>query len=291
MSDADFGDRPWGLVTLSVASAREKPDHKAELGTQIPLGQAVRLLRAEGLWLFVEAPSGYRAWIESGTIVRATAAQVESWNGGPLVIVTATEAVVYSKPDRASDPVGDVVIGNLLTGGTSGPRWREVSFPDGRSGFVEADAVTDHASWRRQPPPTAARIEATARRFLGRPYLWGGNTPKGLDCSGLTQLVFGLNGISLPHQASQQATRGMAVPLDPEARSFRAGDLLFFGRAAGPESGEKVVHVGIYLGDGRVLHASERVHLAPLDELVSRRGGNGKFTLLHARRLLPAAAP
>lgn len=286
-AEAAPDDRGWGIATLSVCSARERPDHTAEMGTQISLGHTVRVLQAAEGWLYVEAPSGYRAWVEPGTLVRCNRAQAETWENGPLVIVTALESVIASQPDRHSEPVGDVIIGNLLKPVGTSPGWLRVALPDGRTGFLEADAAADYRTWRQQRQPTAASIEATARRFLGRPYLWGGNSPKGLDCSGFTQLVFGLNGISLPHQASQQAGRGALVPLEPNRARLLPGDLLFFGQAATPTQPERVFHVGIYLNDALVIHAAARVQLNRLDELIAPPDAPGRRVFLRARRLLP----
>ena len=95
----------------------------------------------------------------------------------------------------------------------------------------------------------AARVLRTADQYVGVPYVWGGNTPKGFDCSGFTKYVFAKNGVTLPRTSREQARAGDGVPLDFDA--LRAGDLLLFA-----EPGEAISHVAIYVGSGRVIHAS-----------------------------------
>jgi cell wall-associated NlpC family hydrolase len=104
----------------------------------------------------------------------------------------------------------------------------------------------------RSPAPTAtaARVLQTADRYLGVPYVWGGNTPEsGFDCSGFTKYVFAKQGIQLPRTSREQARAGQGVALDFGA--FAPGDLLLFA-----EPGEAISHVAIYVGNGRIIHAS-----------------------------------
>src|SRR2546421_6888206 len=86
-----LGDRVWGIACLSVASAREQPEHKAEMATQVLMGNTVRVLKGSRIWYYVETGDGYRAWLEKGTFVRCTHDRVEAWNRSPLLIVTAFE--------------------------------------------------------------------------------------------------------------------------------------------------------------------------------------------------------
>ena len=288
-----LGEQLWGIGSLSVASAREQPAHAAEMGTQILMGDVVRLWKRSAAtnggqaWFLAQSADGYLAWLEQGTFVRCAEAQAKEWDGGPLVIVTALEDQVLEKPDPQAQPVSDVVIGNRLRRMAQTGEWFEVALPDGRTGFLPQRAAEDYPAWKSRRHATPENIENTARRFLGRPYLWGANSPKGLDCSGFTKLVFFLNGIALPRNASQQAKEGAEVPLDADLGHLRPGDLLFFGAPARGDRPERIVHVGIYLGDKLFIHALGRVHLSSLDPRSLLADAYRIRTLRHARRLIP----
>jgi len=184
--------------------------------------------------------------------------------------------------------VSDVVVCDLVRKTGEENDWYKVELPDQRAGYLSRTSATDYDAWKTARHPTAEKIERSARKFLGRPYLWGGNSPKGFDCSGFTKTVFYLNGIDLMRDSSQQARQGVEVPLDEELSRLRKGDLLFFGRR--PQSGgpERVFHVGIYLGDQLFIHSSEWVHISSLDPNSPIRDENRIRTLLRARRVLPS---
>ena len=101
------------------------------------------------------------------------------------------------------------------------------------------------------PPPSAAasRVLRTASDYVGVPYVWGGNTPKGFDCSGFTKYVFAKYGVTLPRTSREQVRAGSGVAAD--FRALRPGDLMLFA-----EPGGAISHVAIYVGNGRIIHAS-----------------------------------
>ena len=122
------------------------------------------------------------------------------------------------------------------------------------SGGRPAPSPSPSGSRRRipeSPPPStaAARVLHTADAYVGVPYVWGGNTPKGFDCSGFTKYVFAKYGVTLPRTSREQVRAGSAVPAD--FRALRPGDLMMFA-----EPGEAISHVAIYAGNGRIIHAS-----------------------------------
>ncbi len=287
---ADLGDRTWGIACLSVACARERPEHQAELGTQVLMGNVVRVLEGARIWYRVETADGYHAWLEKGTFVRCTRVQADAWQNSPLLIVTALEERILEQPDPAASPVSDVVLGNLVKRIGEEGGWVHIELPDGRSGFLPKSVVTDYAAWKNSCQPTPENIERTAKAFIGRPYLWGANSPKGLDCSGLAKISFYMNGIDLKRNARDQAKQGLPVKLDPDLTQLKKGDLLYFGARARGERPERVSHVAIYLGDRLFIQSSERVQINSLDPNSPIRDEHRIRSLIGARRLLPDTA-
>ena len=122
---------------------------------------------------------------------------------------------------------------------------------------------------------------------MGVPYLWGGTSTKGVDCSGFTKTVYSLNGIQLLRNASHQARLGEAVELNPELSNLKKGDLLFFGSAANDRRPERVTHVGIYLENKRFIHSSGLVRINSLDPKSPVYDVRRHKTLIRVRRYLP----
>ncbi len=286
LPDERLGEKTWGIATLSVASGREEPDHKAELGTQILLGRIVRVWEGTRHWFYVQSPDGYLSWLESGSFVPCTKEQADAWSKSPLLIVTAFEERVLEKPHADSESISDVVMGDLVkpTGGQKD--WFSIEMPDGRTGYLPKKAAQDYKAWGQSRHPTADNIEKTARLFLGRPYLWGGNSPKGLDCSGFCKLTFLMNGLELNRNASEQVRQGTEVPLDAEFSKLKKGDLLFFGWGRTYDSPEWITHVAIYLGNKSFIQSSEMVRISSLDPSAPNYDEHHSRALLHARRIL-----
>jgi gamma-D-glutamyl-L-lysine dipeptidyl-peptidase len=282
----ELGDQTWGIACLSVASGRSAPEHKTEMVTQVLMGNGLRVLKHSRFWYYAQSTDGYLAWFEKGTFTRCTREELDAWEHAPCLIVTAFEETVLERPENGAEPVSDVVICDLLQRTGEQGDWFQVRLPDGREGFLPRKAAEDFGAWRQKCQPTAQNLERTARRFLGRPYLWGGVSPKGLDCSGFTKLVFYLNGISLNRDASEQALQGREVPLDENLSQLKKGDLLFFGRDASWGGPQRIVHVGLYMGDKLFIHSSERVQISSLDPASPNVDRLRLRTLIRARRIL-----
>lgn len=145
-------------------------------------------------------------------------------------------------------------------------RWYKVELPDGRTGwvyrqFIEVNVLANDVSRDRSTLLPVDNLIQYAKSFLEVTYIYGGDSPRGFDCSGFTMYVFAKFGINLPHQANLQKEIGTEVP---GMEDLQSGDLVFFKTEGSPI----VNHVGIYLGDNRFIHASSgygAVRISPLD--------------------------
>ena len=277
LPQAQLGDSTLAIVRVSVAHLRRAPRHSAELVDQAIMGRVLRLLKKDGGWYFVQTPYGYLGWMNKSSFVRTDSAGAAAFENSDLLRVNAFNAMIYSAPSTSAPPVSDAVFNmRLIKKGQKG-RWVEVQLPDGRNGYMPASALKEAA---RYAPADGARIVETARKMLGVPYLWGGNSNKGNDCSGFTQNVFLAHGIQLPRDARQQALKGEAVEPGADFSNLRPGDLLFFGKPG------KITHVGISLGGARYIHQAGDVHISSFDPRDKEYSADRRKSFQFARRVL-----
>jgi len=207
----------------------------------------------------VQTDYGYIGWMRRESFRRLDLPGVETWKQHANLRVTGLFALIYSKPNENSPPVCDVVLNSLLRQIRKGKTWTKVATPDGRVGYIRSKYVTANTYQTLSARELRSKIIDTARQMMGIPYLWGGNTSTGNDCSGFTQTVFEANGIKLLRDANQQANEGKEIIPDETFSNVLPGDLLFFG------SKDKIVHVGISLGGAEFIHQSGDVHINSLD--------------------------
>jgi cell wall-associated NlpC family hydrolase len=232
------------LTISSVADIRAEASHSSELLTQMIMGEYSLPLIQEGDWYMVRLADGYHGWVRSWYVCELEISEIDAYIGEAHVRVEANVSYVLSGPDGSSLPVSDVTAGTVLVAGDRTGAFRRVMLPGGREGYIGADDIAE-LTLREA---SRSGIVSRAKRFLGIPYLWGGASTKGFDCSGLVKRVFSMEGIELPRDSDQQAGAGSRIPGE-EIERARTGDLLFFGE------GTVINHVGILLGDGRFIHA------------------------------------
>jgi cell wall-associated NlpC family hydrolase len=288
LPDPQLGAKRFGIVAVSVGNVRTKPGHARELCTQAMMGTVMKLLKKRGGWYYVQLPDNYLGWLEESAMKITTPEGVDAWRSAAKMIVTSHFALVRERPTQAAVPVSDAVAGVLLKLLARSGAWVEVELPDGRRGYIEATNVERLEKWKQTRKLTADNIEKTAKMFMGVPYLWGGTSPKGMDCSGFAKIVFRLNGLELSRDADQQALMGEDVEPGKDFDNLRKGDLLFFGRRATADKPERITHVGICLEKRRFIHSpgGSGVRVNSLDTSAPDYSESYRESFVRARRLI-----
>ncbi|CAM3717553.1 C40 family peptidase [Mesobacillus zeae] len=215
--------------------------------TQALFGREVVVLDENESWVKVAVPDqptgkderGYPGWMPKGQV-----AEVSEWNGkeGPIAIVSGRKSMLY-----ATKPLMTLCFQTILPVAETQGEWISVKTPLG-NGFLLAEDVDVYSGREEVPLGSGSDIVRAGEQFLGLPYLWGGMSSYGYDCSGFSHTMCLANGRVIPRDASEQARSGMDVPLD----ELEPGDLLFFAYEEGKGA---VHHVGIYHGSGKMIHS------------------------------------
>jgi len=284
----ELGDKVYGVINVSVANMRAKPAHQAELVNQVLMGNSVKILKRHGYWFFVqtEPPENYLGWIEEGGLKIFDLNGFEKWAKMEKIIFTDYFGFVYSHKDKKSIPVSDLVMGDILGVVKDEGRWIFVFLPDGRTGYVEKNQVENLEKWRKNVSLNVDNLINTAKKFVGFPYLWGGTSVKGFDCSGFTKVVFKMNGFELPRDADQQSYLGVEIDPGKDFENLKPGDLLFFGQKSEEGKPEKITHVGIYLGNKEFIHCSGKVSIDSFDPKAPNFNEYRYKTFVKAKRLI-----
>ena len=239
-------------VWSSVADVRREPSHAAELVTQAIMGEAAAALKLDGDWYLVRLQDGYHGWIRSWYVRETGSDDIRSYRERTNALIGKNITYIRESADPDSLPVTDLVAGTKVQAGKPAGGFRKVLLPGGREGFAPERDLEDIVE---PAEPLRDRIISRAMRFVGIPYLWGGASAKGFDCSGLVKRVYLMEGIELPRDSDRQALVGDEVLLEESA----PGELLFFGE------GEAITHVAIYLGRKRFIHAFGEVRINSID--------------------------
>jgi cell wall-associated NlpC family hydrolase len=251
-----FPARREAVVVRTVENMYSAPALEKDVVSQATLGQVVAVLESKGAFRRIETPDRYRGWIPAAALLPylGPAAPRYASHGAVAEVVTLManvyrEASVTTARPKIQAPLG----ARLEVTGSAKEGWHRVRLPSGEAGYVQAGDVRLGEAADKRERGSEAELLATARRFLGVPYLWGGMTVHGLDCSGYVSLVYRVNGVALLRDADLQFDDPNL--LNVERAELRPGDLLFFGK-------KKATHVGLYVGEDRFLSAT--THLVPI---------------------------
>jgi len=268
LPDTVIGNKMFAIARNSVINIRSAPKHSAELGTQGLLGMSLKILDKQGDFYRIQTPDSYISWVDKGGIERMNKKEFDAWNSAKKVIFTKNIGYVFATKNSNSDIISDITLGGLLKYVSEDATFYEVQYPDKRIGFLKKSESFMYKNWLQKLQTSKENIETVAKSMNGFPYLWGGTSSKGIDCSGFTKMVYLMNGFVIPRDASQQINAGKTVDINLDFTTLEKGDLLFFGREATTEKKQRVVHVGIWLGNDKMefIHASGNVHISSMNK-------------------------
>ncbi|TXD54365.1 MULTISPECIES: SH3 domain-containing C40 family peptidase [unclassified Polaribacter] len=288
LPDSAVGKQQYAVARNSVINIRSKPKHSAELGTQGLLGMSLKILDKKGDFYRIQTPDNYISWVDKGGITKMTKDTFDRWNASKKIIFTKNFGYVYVDASEDSQIVSDITLGGLLHYISEDNQFYKVKYPDNRTGFIKKEEGIMYSSWLQNFVTSKENIETVAKKMEGFPYLWGGTSSKGMDCSGFTKMVYLMNGFVIPRDASQQINAGKTVDTNLDFSDLQKGDLLFFGTKAEENKKQKVVHVGIWLGNNKMefIHASGNVHLSSMDKNETNFDAMNKNRYLGSKRYL-----
>lgn len=236
----------YGICNLSIIPCRVEPSDKSEMVTQLLFGEHFQIIETQNKWIKIKiAYDAYECWIDKKQYLPIEQHTFELLNSTESFYANELIQIIS---DSKSKIVFPIVIGSHLPNLDN----QEISI-ENTSFIYEGSFITSSQQFEKD------NLIETAMLFLNSPYLWGGRSPMGIDCSGFTQLVYKMNGIKLLRDAYQQAEQGETLSFVEEAV---AGDLAFFDNEDG-----KIVHVGMVMDNNKIIHASGKVRIDSFDHL------------------------
>lgn len=260
----------YGINPLSVVPIRSSASDKSEMVSQILFGEMVEVLETKGAWSKIRCEwDNYIGWVDSKQLKEITADEFH------LYRLNHACSIELVQPAAGQEHYLPITIGANL------PNFDGLRFSLNGSSFQFSGQAINPS----EIEANAEMLLKMARRYLYAPYLWGGRSPLGIDCSGFTQVVYKLVGIALPRDAKDQVAQGELIDFIELARE---GDLAFFENRKG-----RITHVGIIMGDNQIIHASGQVRIDKIDHYGIYNSEKSKYThrLRVIKRILPEKEP
>ena len=262
-----------GVILKPVADMYSRPSEDADVVSQAIYGSNVAVIEQQAGWFRVRTADEYTGWTPSASLRRLGSGERPYAAAGRVAQVVTLFANLYSERDVTKhQPLYTVPFETRLEviGEENAPgRWLEVRLPDQRTAWVQTGDVTFEAK-----PLGIGELIEFSKRFLGLPYLWGGTSTFGFDCSGFTQMLCRRRGVMIPRDANVQAQWPGTETVD--RIRLEPGDLLFFGES-------KITHTGMYIGNGQFINAT--THERPVVQICDLADSFWAKQLLAARRI------
>lgn len=220
------------VVKINVTDLRSEPDFRSKRLNQALLGDEANLLKRNKEWTFIQLCDGYKGWVQLSHLLKV--GQVKKFT----YVVKGGIANVYQKPHVKSEILTKVVFNTKLIVHKFQENFACVELFAGYS-WIDKDELMSIKEQKTLSYDNIGEMIQLARRFVGVPYLWGGKTPFGFDCSGFVQALFDFFLIKIPRDTTDQ------IKIGKEVKDLLPGDLVFFPR-----------HIGIYCGNDEFIHSS-----------------------------------
>ena len=297
LPDTSVSDKIYGVINLSVANMRTQPGNASEMATQSLLGTQVDILQKDRGEYRVRTPEGYISYVPASSVVAMNKQEIADWKANKKLIYTEEFGKSYSQADQKSMRVSDLVYGDILALKGESAAFYQVEYPDKRQAFIPKEEALTFEQWLSSRDLTSENVLASAKTMMGLPYLWGGTSVKGVDCSGFTKTAYYMNGVVIPRDASQQVLAGDKIDiLDKEGhfdsekalKNLKPADLLFFASGKNSNPNARVTHVALYIGNGEFIHAAGTVRINSMLKNAQNYDDFQTRTVVAARRYIGA---